>query len=794
MAAAEAGGAPAAAPGPSASSCSPESTSLKEENLPYPGMLPVDKRLLNLQIYKLLQCVHEKDKKQIENLIQKGFPDLINHTEPKEGYSAFHVASMRNDIEMCRFLLEHGARPNIHDNMGCTPAMKAAELGYEVILELLAKANADMTAVDNEGKGILFYCLSPTGRHSHCLQIAFDYGADVNNCTTTGRSVLLQACEQAHEVKEICLIFLEKGADPHAKDPATGRTAVMEAAREGAADVVLGLLRRGADVNLFDFERHSAAHFAAKGGFFEILTIISGYGADLKLVAMNGNTPLHYAAEGGFTDCCRYIGQRGCDPTWSNLTNLTPRDVAKMGGFKAAAAVLRKAEKAFKKPDEVLAWYLKVYDWSLQHEDAIRKELETDGEGDGTVSRNEFMSVIRKRWATVDEEQIEILAKKHEVSSDRISLDDFFKGSKYLQKTFLLSSFGPKAKKKKKPLRKKGKKGLPVPICVVPKSECPLRENGIPTYMVEAVPSIPEEQRFKRALQSAHPVFDDRAWYAEEPRKTLMDINYLVREGDFVSLQKAFDQGVPVDIKDKYYKTPLMVACASGNIVLVEFLLEKGADVNAADNFLWTPLHHACYNGHLDIAEALVKAGAAVNAPAIGEATPLMRAIEACRLDLVYFLITAGADVQAINSNGRSALDLAQVLEDATIIELLENQLQILAEEQEKEEAKTAKGGKPKAAEPPKPVKKESPDVSPPPEEEPVPEKTKRSRKDSSAYWKSLAAREDKNDISFRPRKIWSPDATAMQLAEKREWLRERAALCGHMEDFTTLFNRKFKE
>ncbi|NXB04835.1 ANKE1 protein, partial [Cnemophilus loriae] len=754
-------------------------------------ILPVDKRLLNLQIYKLLQCVHEKDKKQIENLIQKGFPDLINYTEPKEGYSAFHLASMKNDIDMCRFLLEHGAHPNVHDKMGCTPAMKAAELGHEVILELLAKANADMTAVDNEGKGILFYCLSPTGRHSHCLQIALEYGADVNNCTNTGRSVLLQACEQAHEVKEMCLIFLEKGADPHAKDPATGRTAVMEATREGATEVVQALLQRGADVNLFDFERHSAAHFAAKGGFFEILTVISGYNADLKLIAMNGNTPLHYAAEGGFADCCRYIGQRGCDPTWSNLAHLTPREAAKNGGFKAAVTVLRKVEKAFKKPDETLAWYLKVYDWSLQHEDAMRKEFETDEEGDGMVSRNDFIAVIRKHWGTVDEEQIEILAKKHEVSADRISLDDFFKGSKYLQKAFLLSSFGPKAKKKKKPPKKKGKKGLPVPICVIPKSECPLREDGFPAYMVEAVPNIPEEQRFKQDHQSAHPVLDDRAWYVDEPRKTLMDINYLVRAGDFVSLQKAFDEGVPVDIKDKYYKTPLMVACANGNIVLVEFLLEKGADVNATDNFLWTPLHHACYNGHLDIAEVLVKAGAAVNAPAIGNATPLMRAIEACRLDMVYFLITAGADIQATNSNGKSALDLAQVFEDATIIDLLENQLQILAEEQEKEEAKPAKGGKPKPAEPQKPVKKESPDVSQPPEEKPVPEKTKRSRKDSAAYWKSLVMREDKNDISFRPRKIWSPDATAIQLAEKQELLHERATLCGHMEDFTTLFNRK---
>lgn len=126
---------------------------MTEENLPYPGMLAVDKRLLHLQIYKLLQCVHERDKKQIENLLQKGFPDLINYTEPAEGNSAFHLASMKNDIEMSRFLLEHGACPNVHDKMGCTPAMKAAELGHEVILELLAKANADMTAVDNEGKG-----------------------------------------------------------------------------------------------------------------------------------------------------------------------------------------------------------------------------------------------------------------------------------------------------------------------------------------------------------------------------------------------------------------------------------------------------------------------------------------------------------------------------------------------------------------------------------------------------------------------------------------------------------------
>ncbi|NXF06617.1 ANKE1 protein, partial [Smithornis capensis] len=670
-------------------------------------MLPVDRRLLNLQIYKLLQCVHQKDKEQIKKLVQKGFPNLINYTEPKEGYGAFHLAAMKNDTDMCCFLLDQGAHPNVQDHMGRTPAMRAAELGYELVLDLLVKANADMTAVDNEGKGILFYCLLPTRRHYHCMQIALEHGADVNNCTTEGRSVLLYACEQAHDVKEMCLAFLERGANPHTKDPATGRTAVMEAAREGAVEVVRGLLERGADVNLFDFERHSAAHFAAKGGFFEILKAISAYNADFNLIAMNGNTPLHYAAEGGFADCCKYIGQRGCDPTWKNLLHQTPRDVAKSGGFKAATTAVRNIEKAFKKKpppgEEDSSWHLKLYDWSLEKEGVLRKEFEALIQEDGMVSRADFVSVVQKLWGFVGAEEIETIAKMHEASHpDRINLDEFFKGSKYLQKVFLMSSFGPKVKKKKAK-RAKGKKRISVPICVIPKSEYPCRDDGFPIYMVEAFPNIPSNDQFKRDHPSAHPVHDDRAWYIDEPRKTYMDINYLVRAGDFVSLQKAFDEGVPVDIKDKYYKTPLMVACASGSIVLVKYLLEKGADVNMTDNFLWTPLHHACSNGHLDIAELLVEAGAAVDALGIGNTTPLMRAIEANRLDIVYFLITAGANVLITNRNGKNALDIANVFGDVRIIKLLQDHLDSLPEPEE--EARPAKGGKPSESQ--KPEEKE---------------------------------------------------------------------------------------
>lgn len=113
----------------------------------------MDIRLRNLQVYKLLQCVHQKDKKQIGKLVQNGFPNLINFTEPMEGYSALQLACIRNDIDMCSFLLEQGAHPDVQDKMGRTAAMKAAELGHEFILDILVKAKADMTVVDNEGKG-----------------------------------------------------------------------------------------------------------------------------------------------------------------------------------------------------------------------------------------------------------------------------------------------------------------------------------------------------------------------------------------------------------------------------------------------------------------------------------------------------------------------------------------------------------------------------------------------------------------------------------------------------------------
>ena len=70
--------------------------------------------------------------------------------------------------------------------------------------------------------------------------------------------------------------------------------------------------------------------------------------------------------------------------------------------------------------------------------------------------------------------------------------------------------------------------------------------------------------------------------------------------GDLYTLLDALKRGMPVDVRDKYFKTPLMIAAANGDINTCKFLLTSGADVNAYDNFKWTSLHHACHAGQLD--------------------------------------------------------------------------------------------------------------------------------------------------------------------------------------------------
>ncbi|HEX6739502.1 MAG TPA: ankyrin repeat domain-containing protein [Vicinamibacteria bacterium] len=89
-----------------------------------------------------------------------------------------------------------------------------------------------------------------------------------------------------------------------------------------------------------------------------------------------------------------------------------------------------------------------------------------------------------------------------------------------------------------------------------------------------------------------------------------------VRAGDLAAVKALLDQGVPVDVKFRYDRTPLSFAADRGHLEIVKLLLERGADVNAKDSFYkMTPLSAAAMKGNADIVKLML----ARNPSAAGE-------------------------------------------------------------------------------------------------------------------------------------------------------------------------------
>nr|XP_033504314.1 ankyrin repeat and EF-hand domain-containing protein 1a [Epinephelus lanceolatus] len=754
-------------------------------------------RLQVLQIYRLLQCVHEGDKVQIEKMVNLGVENLINLTEPKDGTGVLHVAVSTNNQDLVSFLLSQGAHPNMQDKRGRTPVMLAAELGNDVIVTLLAQSHADLRLQDSEGKGVLFYCIYPTKCHSRCLQVALKCQADVNNVSAQGTHVFQLMCERAQECTPMCLIMLNGGADPNAVDQKTSVTALMEAARAGSLQLVKAILRKGGNPNALDRKHLTAVHYAAMGGFFEVIQVLSAHSADMGVIDLEDCTALHYAAATGDANCCKFLAQRGCNPKLRSQEGLLPRQIAKDAGHKAAAKELRKAERQQGKGNKSGSvtlmsdpWSLTLHDWSHEYEAELRQAF---GNKSDTVTTEMFISVLEELKAPVELDQLQTVISAHDKGKEGcINISDFIRGVKYIKKPFLLSSYMPKKKKGEKGGKggkKKGKFVLPMPICTLPQELMPRRpDGGPPHFMIETYYNRSDISRFDHDHPPEHPIMNDSGWYVEQPQKVYVNINYCVKSGDLESLDLALSQGVPVDVQDQFYKTPLMVACSSGNYEVAQYLLSKGADVNACDQFFWTPLHHAAHAGQVELIELLVEAGANIDARALSGGTPLMRAIESSQPSCVDFLIKAGASVNAENKKEQNCLDIARAFADSRIIDLVKDKMDSLPKPKETAKGKGGKDQKPKPAKP-KGGSAEGAGTS----TATTAGKTPPQNDSKSVILQNTRITTGKTntvDITFVPKTVWGKPPTTSQLMSKIERRKELLSLEVDFDDFMMPFSQ----
>jgi len=108
--------------------------------------------------------------------------------------------------------------------------------------------------------------------------------------------------------------------------------------------------------------------------------------------------------------------------------------------------------------------------------------------------------------------------------------------------------------------------------------------------------------------------------------------------------------------------TPLHSAANFEKFEVVQKLIEYDADINARDEYGWTPLCWASRGGHFgddSVLRLLLERGVDVNSRADDDGfTPLLRASENGALEVVRLLLEHGADVQAVDVDGKTALQL----------------------------------------------------------------------------------------------------------------------------------------
>jgi ankyrin repeat protein len=273
----------------------------------------------------------------------------VNLREAWGGQTAVMWAAAQSQPEMLKLLIKHGADVNLHGHArlwdrrtmneprpkdmnkgGFSPLLYAARQGCTECVGILAKAGADLNAVDPDRVSPLNLAL--INLHFETAMALIDAGADVNQWDIFGRAPLYNAIdlntlpvggrpdipsEDRVSGLDVAKRLLEKGANPNmqlkVRPPyrnavfdrgadnvlANGATPLIRAARAADNDAVKLLLEHGALVDLPNSRGHTPllivagidwpaaptrGRYKTEEASIETIRILLEYGADINAV------------------------------------------------------------------------------------------------------------------------------------------------------------------------------------------------------------------------------------------------------------------------------------------------------------------------------------------------------------------------------------------------------------------------------------------------------------------------------------------------------------------------------
>jgi len=282
------------------------------------------------------------------------------------------TASGYGSTEVVRLLLERGANPNAKDKDGETPLHEAAKNGHVDVVKLLLEKGADLNARDYMGRTPLHYAAE--NGHVDVVKLLLEHGADfkkkdvgwrtpVDVASASAKNVFVE-WEQRRTLSlfdavirgdvEGVKLWLEREVDPNVK--VGGSTPLHVAAERGYVEIVELLLSRKwrVEVDARDGRGFTPLQYAcfgllhagpvSVGRYRDVVVALLRRGADPDVRDEEGNTVLHWAASRRHGWVVDLLVRYGADLYAKNKRGRTPLDVA----VGEAKTVLREWARRFK--------------------------------------------------------------------------------------------------------------------------------------------------------------------------------------------------------------------------------------------------------------------------------------------------------------------------------------------------------------------------------------------------------------------------------------------------------------
>lgn len=231
-----------------------------------------------------------------DNYYQKTNTKYVYYKTP------LHYAIESGNIEIAKYLIDRGANPNIQDAYSKTPLYSAIYSGNTEIVKYLLDHNAD----PNSKSYYTFPLLAGIKLgNAEIVKSLIEYGADLGIKNTSAQTLLHYAIELKHT--EIAKYLIDRGIDVDTRDISSGKSPLHFAMHMKNMEVVKYLIEHNADIDIQDSYGLTPLHLAVDIGNKKMIEQLVEKGANINAQDNDGWTPLVHAVRHGKLDTIEYL-------------------------------------------------------------------------------------------------------------------------------------------------------------------------------------------------------------------------------------------------------------------------------------------------------------------------------------------------------------------------------------------------------------------------------------------------------------------------------------------------------